>query len=220
MEKAQQQGLEVREIRDIYDAYNFLTGKTLPRLQPLPEDDLEPSPEMRKQLSAKALDWKARFQATLSGVLRKLVETMRDLVQGNEARKRFLVSVKSNLQRADEKSKNAEAHERSGLFALALLEYIEALGILNGNDQSLDFLRAAFSRDLDGVKSVVQSAQSGVSRIEAMGEEMTVKARKGSIPGRVNAIAALGDEAEKLDALLDYWHATFFARLALQFGQS
>jgi len=220
MEKAQQQGLEVREIRDIYDAYNFLTGKTLPRLQPLPEDDLEPSPEMRKQLSAKALDWKGRFQATLAGVLRKLVETMRDLVQGNEARKRFLVSVKSNLQRADEKSKNAEAHERSGLFALALLEYIEALGILNGNDQSLDFLSAAFSRDLDGVKSVVQSAQSGVSRIEAMGEEMTVKARKGSIPGRVNAIAALGDEAEKLDALLDYWHATFFARLALQFGQS
>jgi hypothetical protein len=29
-----------------------------------------------------------------------------------------------------------------------------------------------------------------------------------------------GDEADKLDALLDYWHATFYARLALQFVRS
>jgi hypothetical protein len=29
-----------------------------------------------------------------------------------------------------------------------------------------------------------------------------------------------GDENEKLDALVDYWHAAFYARLALQFGRS
>jgi hypothetical protein len=29
-----------------------------------------------------------------------------------------------------------------------------------------------------------------------------------------------GDENAKLLALLNYWHATFYARLALQFGRS
>jgi predicted S18 family serine protease len=65
VEKAQQEGLEVREIRDIYDAYNFLTDKSLSRPQPLLETDLEPSPEMRTRLTAKALDWSARFKSNL-----------------------------------------------------------------------------------------------------------------------------------------------------------
>lgn len=170
MEKGQQQGLEVREIRDIYDAYNFLTGKTLPRLQPLPEDDLEPSPEMRKQLSAKALDWKARFQASWPGVARKFEGLTREA--SIEAEKRILLMFKPLLQNALDQSKKAEDHEKSGLFALALSEYTGAVCGINTYDHLLDFVKAAFGQDLEGMKSIVRSSETSVSRIEALSDEM------------------------------------------------
>ena len=51
------------------------------------------------------------------------------------------------------------------------------------------------------------------------------KAKLGFVPDYVAAEFQLGnakregDESEKLYALQNYWHATFYARLAMQFGR-
>ncbi len=63
--------------------------------------------------------------------------------------------------------------------------------MLNTYDRFLDFVRAFLNRDVEGMKSVVQSAECGVSRIDVLGDEMSVNARRGTISGRVNAIAGL-----------------------------
>ncbi|MBV9272252.1 MAG: hypothetical protein JO333_00005, partial [Verrucomicrobia bacterium] len=192
MEKAQEQGLEVREIRDIYDAYNFLTGKSLNRPEPLSEEDLEPSAEMRKRLSAKTLDWKARFQATLPGVLRKFEGMAHEgPAPVAEYKKKVLMLVQPQLQNVVNESKSADLHEQNGLFALALSEYCEAVCSLRAYDQFLDFVEAAFNGDVEGMKAMVKSAENSVDRIEALGDEMSVNARKNTVGGKISAIAAL-----------------------------
>jgi len=66
------------------------------------------------------------------------------------------------------------------------------------------------------MKSVEVASESGISRIEALGMEMTAEAHKSTISGRINAIAAL--EAYALGRSLALYGSSY-ARIAQQLLQ-
>lgn|GEM_PF-1943857 len=57
------QGRQVQELRDVYDAYAFLSGRPLPgRLQPLPQSAMEPPEAVYKSIEKAARVWLASAQ--------------------------------------------------------------------------------------------------------------------------------------------------------------
>lgn len=69
---------EVREIADIYDAYEFLTGKSLPRTRPLAESDMELPLPVRQRLRAKVEAVSARIQQELPTLKERAKKQKRD----------------------------------------------------------------------------------------------------------------------------------------------
>jgi predicted S18 family serine protease len=65
---AEQHGLVAREVRDVYDAYALLTGRTLARPAALPTHAMDVSPRVFQRMQAKTDAWLARAAANLARV--------------------------------------------------------------------------------------------------------------------------------------------------------
>ncbi|MDX9719172.1 MAG: S16 family serine protease [Myxococcota bacterium] len=198
-------GLEVMEIRDIWDAYTFLTGVEVERPEALSESEMELNGEMRTQLNAKVLSWKGRIR----GDMPKLEQLITQLeAQGSNAQLNklqlgdfvshgnHLESVKQLQKTADELATQAENYEKNGLISAAYVTWVQLAFVVRLLQYEAEFSKAAIALDLAPIDTLITGLSAVDARVESLAMEAKVQAQKKTIGGRVNAIYALTSYAQ------------------------
>jgi uncharacterized protein len=108
--------IEAREVRDIYDAYQLLTGQTLTRPTPLPASAMDVSPKYFQRMQAKTTAWLARAQASMSLV--------------KQADKSGMAQKLGLLGRAAESYEKANNYQRQGMVPAAYSEAMQAAALV------------------------------------------------------------------------------------------
>lgn len=174
-------GLEVREIDDLDEAYEFLTGDRLERPQPISESELELDTDTTQRMRAKLMAWKAR----LNGEIAQLKESMRKSPMIAKAMGPQLALISKIVQRA-------ETYERGDFPAAALQYNVKAALFTAMARQGIAFTDSFLSGDLAGIDAQVTQASAVGGLVNAYGEELLVKARRQTVGGQVNTTLAMG----------------------------
>ncbi|MHB8879201.1 MAG: S16 family serine protease [Myxococcaceae bacterium] len=103
--------LEAREVKDVYDAYLLLTGRSLPRPTPLAPEALELTPAAEARFKKVTLSWLGRTQSNLAALQKK------------PAAPRLTAPLISNASASSSRAASALAQ---GLFATAYARALEA----------------------------------------------------------------------------------------------
>lgn len=186
-------GLEVKEIHDFYEAYEFLTGEKLPRPPPIDESAMELDADTSQRLRAKMTAWKARIDSEVASAKNEL---RRDQRAGSLA-KGLLVEVEKAIAQA-------ETMEKSDLPMAALAYYVQAALALVLTRDTLAFASNLLAGDMQGILSQVEEATTVSGQVKAFGDELLVRSKKKSVGGQVNATLAF----------TTYANASNFASLA------
>jgi hypothetical protein len=174
-------GLEVKEIHDLYEAYEFLTGDTIKRAAPVEESALELDADTSGHLRAKLTSWKARLEGEVVALKTQL---RRNQAIGKE--------MGAGLNQVDELLNRASNYEKSDLPAAALQHYVEAsLGVVIIRD-SVELAERVVEQDLQGIFSIVDQASSITGQVNAFGEEIVIRSKHSTVGGQVNTTRAFG----------------------------
>lgn len=175
----QAQGLEVKELSDIYEAYEFLTGDTLARAEPIAESELEPAPQSQALLRAKVATWKARVERELGNLKAEAARTGNAVLFTGEL-----------LADADKTFEQAQRHERNGFMVPALDGYANtAIQIA----AATRLTSAAFHiqrRNLDGLFKAVDAAATVKPEVESYGAQLELKAHGQTRGGQISTTYA------------------------------
>jgi hypothetical protein len=172
-------GLEVREIHDMYEAYEFMTGDSIKRPQPVEESALELDADTSGRLRAKLTLWKSRLDGE--------VAVLKDQLRKNQALARGFGQQFGEIDKAIEQ---ASRYEKSDLPAPALLEYAKAATLTTIMKDSMTFGERFIGGDLQGIFSQIDQATAISGQVKAFGDEIVIRARKTTVGGHVNATAA------------------------------
>lgn len=186
---------EVRELKDVYDAYNFLTGATLERTQPVDEAAMELTSEDKARLSAKIGAWKGE-------VLRE-AEKMKTRVRKNRAFGKAMMVPLASVESVLEQAATAEAGDQP---SAAWAGYVQARTLLGMMGEMIDFAEAVSKRDFETVASHVNAARAGAATVRAFGQELALNSKKTSVGGQVNLMRAMvaQSQAEALATFGDH----------------
>jgi uncharacterized protein len=172
-------GLEVREIKDVFGAYEFLTDDTLARATALGEGEMELDSETSTRLRSKNEKWTARLRsdlANLNSVARGLGEL--------EARIKPLAAM------AETAFKEAQGYERSDFLASAFESYVQAAVYMAMTKDAARFLKSYTQNDMQDVIAQVQAAQAVKGQLSAMLGEVSLQSKRKTIGGQINALRA------------------------------
>lgn len=172
-------GLQVKELHDSYEAYEFLTGEKLPRPPPIDESAMELDPDTAQRLRAKMTSWKARIDSEVASVKNEL---RRDPRAGALA--------KGLIGEVEKAIGQAETMEKSDLPMAALSYYVQAAIALVLTRDTLAFASNLLAGDMQGILSQVDEATSVSGQVKAFGDELLVRSKKKSVGGQVNATLA------------------------------
>jgi hypothetical protein len=179
MAVGQRLGLEVREISDVYEAYEFLTGDQLPRNEPIAESEMEPGPQTQALLRAKLAGWKSRLDREIGSLKQQVKAT----------------GVPSEvfgplLAEADKCFETAQRDERNGFLMPALDGFVQtAIRVSVANRLSGAFVQMV-QRDINGLIQANRTAATVKGEVEAFGQQLEVKALARTRGGQVNTVAA------------------------------
>jgi hypothetical protein len=174
-----QLGLEAREIGDIYEAYEFMTGERIERAEPVADGDLEPLPATQSLLRAKIGGWKGRVDREI-GELRDEAKRSGSAVQ----------AAAPLLAEAEKFYERAQRNERNGFLAPALQDYAATAISVAAARRFTMAVTLLMKQDLDGLLSMVQTAKSIEAEVESFGRELEVKAQNKTRGGQVTTTAA------------------------------
>lgn len=170
-------GLEAVEIRDVADAYTFMTGKTLPSTEPASELDMELDRDLHGKLRARVLAWESRLttqanllQARVTGVPEALRERAGQLFQ--EAKQQLEAALR---------------YKQSDQHAAAYGNLVKAAVTLSVAQHELSFIQAAL-RGNPAMLSEIQALRAVGGRLAALRQELKVRARATTIGGQVDAV--------------------------------
>lgn len=169
-------GLEVKEIHDLNEAYEFMTGDRLERPTPMEESGLELDSETSQRLRAKLTAWKSR----LSSEVTQLKESLRKNQQLGRAMGPQLVLIESFISQA-------ATYEQGDLPVAALHRYIGAAVLSAAVRDTITFNEAFGRGDLEAINSQVKEAMSIGGQVRAYGDELLVRSKRQTIGGQVNA---------------------------------
>lgn len=168
-------GLEVKEIHDLNEAYEFLTGDQLPRPAPVDEAAMELDAETSQRLHAKVTSWKARLDSEIAGLQKDL-----------RREPRVAPFVQPLMNTAADLVKSAQTMERSDLPAAALSHYTRAgLSLVLVRD-TMAFTASLLQGDLQSIESQIAEASSVRGQVKAFGDELLIRSKKQSVGGQVN----------------------------------
>lgn len=173
---AEDRGMAIRELRDIYDAYELLTGQKLARPQPLDATAMDINPKMFKRMQAKVGVWQARTEASVTRLQQKKSPLTEELAP-------LLTGVVEHYERA-------ARHRKQGLVPVAYQEALMAAAqteMVLRLTQFLETLAAAEeAEDLDKALQELASVETNwtafMTRLSADAPESAV--------GAVNQLAA------------------------------
>jgi hypothetical protein len=176
-----QLGLEVREIHDLHEAYEFMTGDRLERPVPMEETGLEFDSETSQRLRAKVTAWKAR----LSSEVTQLKESLRKNQQLGRA-------MNSQLAQLERLIGQAATYEQGDLPAAALNHYVKAALLSVMVRDGIAFFDSFLRGDFDAINSQVAEASAVGGQVRAYGDELLVRSKRQTVGGQVNTTLAFG----------------------------
>lgn len=205
LEVGKEFGLEVREIQDVFQAYEFLTDDKLERPSPVGESDMELDGETAARLRSKSEKWRARLDSEIANIS----VFARDL---GELKQR----ITPIAGQADELFKKAKALESSDYLAAAFESYVGAAVLAGITKDAARFLQAAQKQDFEALVAQVRASASVKGQLSATISEAETLAKRKTGGGQINTLRAyqsaviadaytsLADGAvETVDMLLD-----------------
>lgn len=172
-------GLEVKEIGDINEGYEFLTNDKLPRTEPIAELEMEPSHQTEVQLRAKLLVWKSHIEREESKLKKEAKESgVPPQVYG------------PLLADADKAFESAKRDERNGFLMSALQGYVQTAYSYAVAARVTTAYAYMIKSDESGLIESIQSDAAVKGEIEAFGQELEVKALAKTRGGQVNTTNA------------------------------
>jgi uncharacterized protein len=186
-----QTGLEVKEISDLYEAYEFLTGEKIERAVPVAEGEMEPSTQTNELLKVKTASWKARIDRELSGL--------------KEEAKRSGGLVRAAAPMAEEADKSfakAQRLEKNGFFGAALEAYVMTALSISGATRLTKSLALAVNRQFSTLIESMNAAAKIKDEIDAFGSQLELKAKTKTRGGQVASTAAFTNFASARSAAM------------------
>ncbi|MFZ5439275.1 MAG: FHA domain-containing protein [Myxococcota bacterium] len=174
-------GLEVKEIHDLSEAYEFMTGEKLERPAPIDDASLELDGETSQRMRAKLTAWKSR----LSSEVTQLKESLRK----NQVIGR---SLNPQLGEIEKLIDRAATYEEGDLPAAALNHYIKAALMVVMTRDSIAFLDSFLRGDLEGINAQVKEATAVAGQVRAYGDELLIRSKRQTVGGQVNTTLAFG----------------------------
>jgi uncharacterized protein len=170
-------GLEVREIRDVFEAYEFLTGDTLARPVPVSEGEMELDSDTSARLRSKNEKWRARLDSEIANI-GSFARGLGDSAQ----------YIQPIGQEADAAFKRAQEYERSDFLGSAYESFVKAAVLAGMTKDAARFLKAA--GDLDDMIQQVRAAQTVKGQLSAMLNEAELRAKRKTGGGQINTLRA------------------------------
>ena len=175
--KGAELGLEVREIHDIFEAYEFLTGDQLERVSPIGDAEMELDAETAERLRNKIAKWTARVTAEIAG----LKNATRGLGQLAER-------IRPLAAEADREFAQAESFARSDFLASAYESYVKAAVYAGMTKDAARFLEAARSNDIEAMVSQVEECATVKGKLTALLGEAELQAKRETGGGQINTL--------------------------------
>ncbi|MBL8736092.1 MAG: FHA domain-containing protein [Planctomycetes bacterium] len=172
-------GLEVREIQDVFQAYEFLTDDKLERTPAVAESDMELDSETAARLRSKSEKWRARLDSEIANIS----VFARDL---GELKQR----ITPLAAQADELFKKAKALESSDYLAAAFESYVGAAVLAGITKDAARFLQSAQKQDFEALVAQVRAAASVKGQLSATIGETEALAKRKTGGGQINTLRA------------------------------
>lgn len=179
IEAGKEFGLEVREIRDVFEAYEFLTDDKLERPTAVAESDMDLDGETSARLRSKSEKWRAKLDSEIANIS----VFARDL---GELKQR----ITPIAARADEMFKKAKALESSDYLAAAFESYVGAAVLAGITKDAARFLQAAAKQDFDALVAQVRASASVKGQLSATISEAEALAKRKTGGGQINTLRA------------------------------
>ena len=109
--------ITVEEVADIYEAYEKITGKTLPKAEPSTKGRIELSDAADQQILQKAKNWKSQYQSGQSRIASIRRSSIDEISE----------AIGALLNEAEASFSKAQSYEDNGDFIGAYNKYIEAV---------------------------------------------------------------------------------------------
>ncbi len=180
-------GVEVREVRDIFEAYELLTGRTLTRPTPLPAAAMEISPRYFQRMQAKASAWLARAESQM-----KLVA---------QADRTGIAGKLGLLESAQASYDRAVAYQRQGMVPAAYSEAMQAAAYVELTQHFTRQAELALQGDVGGAVLQMKSLSSVEADVAAFRETLATAdiTTVGEAMGVINAYSAVADARAFVD---------------------
>ncbi len=174
--KGRELGLEVKELADLYEAYQFMTGSALPRPTPLTDGDMALSPETLAPLTALVEHWRQRLSDGLAALGAELPKQSRDAGKAlSEARAPF---------------EAAQALQNQGQLAAALEGYVRGSVALSLRQRATAVARLIEGAQYDKLLATLRAAGAVEAEVLALERELQLRAQDTTRGGQVAAADA------------------------------
>jgi hypothetical protein len=152
---AKDHGATATEIADIYDAYQFLTGKTLPRPVPVEAGEMAVDDTVTAALDAKYADWQKMLAANLDHLVALYNE--RGLPEGLQ---QMALVAKDRLE-------SAEKLRKDGLASAAYERIVDAWVYAAAATSTQEILELTQKGDIEGAEGKLRDLTGLASQTEA-----------------------------------------------------
>lgn len=179
---AEQQGMEAQEIKNLYEAYTFLTGKKLDQPEPVRESDMALGEDLEADLDA-------RMQRMQSKLMQRAAAFDAEQKRTPEQVTSLVVPLLNLSLELLGKGKN---EEKAGDRALGYYRYRQASALLSVATLQLRIYRFVVAGKIAEALNALRTEQQKFERLlAALVQDIERASSTGTIGGQVNAVNAL-----------------------------
>ena len=178
--------MEAKEIRDIYEAYEFMTGIRLKRPQAVSESDMDLSTSLRTKVEG----WSLRTQSELEERIAKIFADAKQ----NELVKQMLDTM---LAKLDKSFIDAKEFQNSSLTVAAYYRYMECDSIARALEAMIEVLPAFSDGDPTALdKHLTRVSRSTLTKLKAFQLQVRGSLQNKRLGGRIDAINNMNQYAQ------------------------
>jgi DNA-binding transcriptional MerR regulator len=184
-------GMEVKEISDLYEGYEFLTGDKIQRSTPVAEGEMEPAMQTNELLKVKTASWKSRID--------------REIASLKEEAKRSGGAVKAAsglIDEADKSFAKAQRFEKNGFFGAALEAYVQTALSVSAATRFTKALYQMVNNQVDTLLDSMMAAAKIRDEVDAFGAQLEIKAKTKTRGGQVSSTSAFTNYASARAAVM------------------
>jgi pSer/pThr/pTyr-binding forkhead associated (FHA) protein len=179
LQVGQKLGLEVVEIGELDEAYEFLTRDKLPRTEPISEAAMEPTMATQTLLRTKLATWKSRIEREAAG--------FKSAAKSSGVPPQVYAPL---LADADRIFETAKRDERNGFLMPALQGYVQTVISFTTATRTAAAYAQMIKGDQAGLLDAIQGAAAINGEVTAFGQQLEIKALNHTRGGQINSSAA------------------------------